>query len=153
MEEKRWISSKILFTAIAEQLAEGRQAAFIVTGMSMWPFLCHGRDQVILEAVNPAEVKVGDIVLIRIPDEKYILHRITKLLPEGFETTGDGNCFRDGMFPYSFLAARAAYLIRKGKTIECNEGKWKIIFRIWMFCFPIRGILLKILREISKRKG
>ena len=37
------IASKELFSMIEELLAEGRQAAFTVTGMSMWPFLCHGR--------------------------------------------------------------------------------------------------------------
>ena len=36
------IASKELFSMIEELLAEGRQAAFTVTGMSMWPFLCHG---------------------------------------------------------------------------------------------------------------
>lgn len=35
IEEKQWISSEVLFTAIKEQLAAGRQAAFTVTGMSM----------------------------------------------------------------------------------------------------------------------
>lgn len=43
-EEKRWISAKLLFSAISEQLAENRQAAFTVTGMSMWPFICQMRD-------------------------------------------------------------------------------------------------------------
>ena len=39
------ISSEILFAAVEEQLAAGRSASFTVTGMSMWPFLCHGRDR------------------------------------------------------------------------------------------------------------
>lgn len=55
--ERRWISSKVLFGAIYEQLAENRQAVFTVTGMSMWPFLCHGRDQVIVEKVNSHKIK------------------------------------------------------------------------------------------------
>lgn len=149
-EEKRLISSKILFTAIKEQLAEGRQAAFTVTGMSMWPFLCHGRDQVIVEAVGPKLVKKGDVILFEAVEGKYILHRITKLLPEGFETTGDGNCFRDGIFPYECITARVIRFLRDGKEIDCNAVKWKVIFRVWMFCFPVRRILLKILKRLSK---
>ena len=63
IEEKQWISSEVLFAAIAEQLAAGRQAAFTVTGMSMWPFLCHGRDQVIVGQAERASLRRGDIVL------------------------------------------------------------------------------------------
>lgn len=59
MEEKRWISSKALFTAMEALLAEDRQAVFTVTGMSMWPFLCHGRDQVIVKRCSPNNLKKG----------------------------------------------------------------------------------------------
>lgn len=151
-EEKRWISSKVLFAAIEEQLAEGRQAAFTVTGMSMWPFLCHGRDQVIVEAVEPKEVRKGDIVLFRILEEKYILHRITKLMPNSFETTGDGNCFRDGSFPYSCIVARVSFLIRKGKKIDCSDWRWRFIFRMWMMLFPIRRWLFRGWKKIRPIK-
>lgn len=42
--EKRWITAQLLFSAISKELASHRRASFTVTGMSMWPFLCHGRD-------------------------------------------------------------------------------------------------------------
>ena len=64
--EKKLVSSDILFTAISEQLAQNRQAAFTVTGMSMWPLLCHGRDQVIVEKTDKKNVKIGDIILYRV---------------------------------------------------------------------------------------
>lgn len=77
--EKRWISSKILFAAIEEQLAPNRQVVFNVTGMSMWPLICHGRDQVILQRTDRKALKTGDIILYRVTEEKYILHRITHM--------------------------------------------------------------------------
>ena len=55
------ISSEILFAAVEEQLAAGRSASFTVTGMSMWPFLCHGRDRVIVTGCSPDDLAVGDI--------------------------------------------------------------------------------------------
>ena len=90
------LPSKDLFAAIEEQLALGRKALFTVTGMSMWPFICHGRDSVIVEAGVPDLLRVGDIVLLQTPMTNYMLHRITGLKEDSFETTGDGNCFRDG---------------------------------------------------------
>ncbi|HJD40172.1 MAG TPA: hypothetical protein H9913_09095 [Candidatus Blautia stercoripullorum] len=42
--EKLLISAQLLFSQVEVQLAEGRQAVFTVTGMSIWTFLCYERD-------------------------------------------------------------------------------------------------------------
>lgn len=155
-EEKQWISSENLFAAMEELLAGGRQAVFTVTGMSMWPFLCHGRDQAVIEACAPESLKRGDIILFRTAIGNYVLHRITGITAEKFQTAGDGNCHYDGWFPRSCVRARAVKLIRNGKEIDCGSAVWKQIFRIWMALFPVRGILLKIMRTgwkaVSERK-
>lgn len=118
IEEKRWISSNDLFLAIGELLAENKQAVFTITGNSMWPFLAHGRDQVIIEKCNIAEIKKGDIVLFRTIYGNYILHRITKIMNHRFESTGDGLCQRDGSFELDCIEAKVVKLIRKGKIID-----------------------------------
>ncbi|MCI5648539.1 MAG: S24/S26 family peptidase [Fusicatenibacter sp.] len=150
--EKQWISSEALFSAIEELLSENRKAVFTVTGMSMWPFLCHGRDQVIVEQCDPSSLKKGDIILFQTSSGKYLLHRIIKLRENSFETAGDGNCFRDGWFDRSCLRARVIILIRDGKDIDCRSPRWKVIFQIWMALFPIRKTLLHLLITFSKRK-
>lgn len=151
-KEKKLIPSEELFPVIEELLAEGRQAVFTVTGMSMWPFLCHGRDQVVVETCSPDTVRKGDVVLLRTCLGNYLLHRVTRIEKDCFETTGDGNCFRDGTFPISCIRARVIRMIRKGKTIECTSRFWKRIFSFWMLLFPVRGILLNILRKISRHR-
>lgn len=148
--EKQWVTSKVLFSAIEELLAEGRQAAFTVTGMSMWPFLCHGRDQVIVEACQPETLRRGDIILLQTYLGNYLLHRITKVTPEGFVTTGDGNFFRDGEFPALCVRARAVSLVRKGKTVRCSGWKWKVMSQIWMALFPVRKLMFAVWFRIRK---
>jgi len=148
--EKRWICSEDLFSAICEQLAEGRQAVFTVTGMSMWPFLCHGRDQVVLEAVEPETIRKGDIVLLRTFPGNYLLHRVTRMKDGKIETTGDGNCFRDGFFPGSVVLARAVRLIRPDRTIDCRAWNWQLAFRCWMALYPVRRPVMVLWRKIRK---
>lgn len=138
MGHQELISAKELFSAIEELLAQGRQAAFTVTGMSMWPFLCHDRDRVIVESCDPNTILKGDIVLLQTSLGNYILHRVTKITDIGFETTGDGNCFRDGEFPFSCIKAKVVRLIRKGVSIECGSRKWRALSQIWMNLFPVR---------------
>ena len=145
-ETDQWISSEELFAAIEEILSNGKQAEFTVTGMSMWPFLCHGRDRVIVEKAAPDSLRKGDIVLFQTLRGTYLLHRITRLDGQRFQTTGDGVCLRDGWFPLEAVTARVVKLIRNQKEIDCHSRMWKCVFRLWMALFPIRGLLLKILR-------
>lgn len=108
----------------------------------MWPFLCHGRDSVVVESVAPEQVKKGDIVLLRVNENRYLLHRVTKASPDAIETTGDGNCFRDGAFPRSCIAARVAAVIRNGKksTVTGCPGPCWCSFG-WLF-FRAENIFL-----------
>lgn len=140
---KKLIPAEVLFAAISEQLACNRQAKFTVTGMSMWPLICHARDQVIVGAVKPEELRKGDIILFQPVEGRFLLHRITTRTPEYFETTGDGNLFRDGKFPYDCVIAKVDKVIRNGKTIDCNKSGWKMLARIWMFLFPVRRYLFR----------
>lgn len=149
-KEKNLISSRVLFTEISEQLDRNRQAAFTVTGMSMWPLICHGRDQVIIEKTEKDRLKKGDIILYRITEEQYILHRITRMEDEYFQTTGDGNLHRDPFMPYESIIARVCKIIRDGKEVVCDELKWKALFRLWMFLFPIRKWIFRVWFRIRK---
>lgn len=151
-KEKKFIKSQILFESILEEL-KNRPVQFTVTGMSMWPFICHGRDQVIIEKCRLDDIKVGDIVLYKISSSQYILHRITDIKNRIFETTGDGNCYRDGYYDIACIQAIVTKIIRKNKVINCQNIIWKIIFKVWMVLFPIRHSLLSILKNISHIKN
>lgn len=151
--KKTGVHASDLFQTLLPLLEEGHFAEFTVSGMSMWPFLCHNRDQVVLAACDQASLAVGDIILFQTPLQNYMLHRITALREDAFETTGDGNCFRDGWFPRDCVRARVVRLVRKGKTIDCGNRFWRFLFRVWSRLFPIRVILLRCLRGIGKGKA
>lgn len=141
--EKRWISSQVLFTAVKDQLAENRQSVFTVTGMSMWPFLCNGRDQVIVGKMEKEKLKKGDILLYCASENGYILHRVTCLKEDCFQTTGDGNLYRDYPLPYECIVAKVYKVVRNGKMIACSNIGWKIFSTMWMYLFPVRRYIFK----------
>ncbi len=149
--EKRWISSEDLFSAVADVLADGKEVSFTVTGKSMWPLMRHGCDRVVVEPVMRENLKVGDIVLFQAASEplsKYLLHRITKLKKNSFETAGDGNCFRDGWFPKEAVIGRAVTVIRPNRTISLNSPIWRVLGRLWIWLFPIRRPLIVRWRKL-----
>lgn len=144
------LPAKELFSMIEKLLAENRRAAFTVTGMSMWPFLCHGRDSVIVEKAEQSRLKTGDIVLFRATENLYILHRITYLDRDFFQTTGDGNLYRDRQMPRSCIAAKVVAVIRKGRSIDCSRKTWRILSRLWMLLYPLRGRIFVIWEKIRR---
>ncbi len=145
---KKGIHTSDLFEVLIPMLEEGQKAIFTVSGMSMWPLICHGRDQVIVTACDPAALHVGDIILFQTQLGNYMLHRITALRKDAFETTGDGNCFRDGWFPRECVRAKVVSIRRKGKTIDCSDRRWRFVFACWRVLFPVRKGLLRLLLRI-----
>ncbi len=151
--EKAGVHADDLFEALLPMLEEGQRAIIPVSGMSMWPFICHGRDQVVVTACNPRDLHVGDIILFQTQFGNYMLHRVTALRSDAFETTGDGNCFRDGWFPRDCAKARVVSIRRKGKTIDCASPGWRFVFACWRVLFPVRKSLLCILLKIGRFKA
>ena len=141
-EKCRVVSAGILFPVMETCLAEQYETVFTVTGMSMWPFLRHARDQVVLKQCAAADLKKGDVVLVQTPAGSYLLHRISRLGETWIETTGDGNWFRDGRFPKSCVRAKACSLIRKGRHIACDDRAWCMVSGIWAALYPLRPGLL-----------
>ena len=143
------IDNQILFNEITKMLAEGRQASFAVIGYSMYPFLVSARDSVIIEKADHEKLRAGDILLFMPLPDRYMLHRITKLTNEGFETTGDCNSFRDGFFPYDCIVGKVTAIVRKGKTIPCSNLWYRFLSRIWSLLFPFRKTLIRGWRVMS----
>ena len=151
--QKTGVHAHELFETLLPMLEEGHRAIIPVSGMSMWPFICHGRDQAILEACRGDDLHIGDIILFRTPLGNYMLHRVTALRPDAFETTGDGNCFRDGWFPRDCAKAKAISIRRNGHTIDCTAPGWRFIFACWRVLFPVRKPLLRLLQQIGRVKA
>lgn len=146
------VSTKDLFPAIEAILNEGLQADFTVSGNSMRPWLEHGRDRVRLVSPKGRALRCGDIILFRPLPGKYILHRITKVLPDGYITTGDGNLFRDGFTPKETVVGVVTCMVRNGVTVECRKLRWRMLSQLWMAAFPVRKILLRGIAAVVRRK-
>ena len=151
-KEIRKVSTHDLFPIIEELLAMDRQAIFTVKGTSMLPFIGDNRDSVVLEKRDFNNLKKGDIILFQYDSGKYILHRIYNISQEGYQTIGDGCISFDDWIRPDQVRGVVTNIIRKGKEIDCNSTKWKIIFSLWMGLLPIRKYLLRIYFKLGKIK-
>ena len=151
-KEIRKVSTHDLFPIIEELLAMNRQAIFTVKGTSMLPFIGDNRDSVVLEKRDFSNLRKGDIILFQYDNGKYILHRIYNTSKKGYQTIGDGCISFDDWITPDQVRGVVTKIIRKGKEIDCNSTKWKIIFSLWMGLLPIRKYLLRIYFKLGKIK-
>ena len=78
-----------MLSEVTSLLQTGHRVKLRARGNSMLPFITGDRDSIILQ--KEKTVHRGDIVLARIPDRGYILHRIIAIRDNEMTLMGDGN--------------------------------------------------------------
>ena len=71
------LPNHLLFADVVALLSEGYTVTLRAKGSSMFPFIVGGRDSVALR--KRKHVCKGDIVLARIPEKTYVLHRVCRV--------------------------------------------------------------------------
>jgi hypothetical protein len=144
---RRKVPNEVLLEEVRRQLAAGHTASFRVYGVSMRPFLESGRDKVLL--APPRDVRVGDVVLVLTDDERYVLHRVVALDPDGGCTLwGDGNvCGREHCSADNVIGVAQGFW-RGKKFYACSDKTWQRYSRWWMRLSPLRRYLLFAYRRL-----
>lgn len=130
-------------------VAEGVSVTLPVKGRSMIPFIIGGRESVILQ--QPANLKVGHVVLARVGPERYVVHRIIRISPDGQITLmGDGNIRGTENCKANDVLARATHVVdwqNRRHPLDSRAQLFKA--RIWYFICPLRRYLLAGIRLLK----
>ena len=135
---------------VAELLAQGQTVQFPPTGWSMYPLLVPGRDQVIVEPVDPAALRRGDVALYRRDQGILVLHRICRVRPEGFYLVGDNQKEVEGPLRPSQFLGRMAAVVRKGKTVSVRHPAYRALAGTWLALRPVRPALSKAAARVRR---
>lgn len=143
------VENHLLMQEITRMFKErGKESVTIVVkGYSMRPFLENGRDKVVL--APPRTPQIGDVVLARVGEKRYALHRVIRISGGTYTMQGDGNPL--GMteeFTEPDIIGVAKGFIRKGRLVSTESRKWRRYSAAWAFLKPLRRILLAIYRRI-----
>ena len=134
------MNNELFFIEVARMLSQGRIVTLRAKGNSMFPFLVDGRDSVVLRKTR--DVCTGDIVLARVLDRGYVLHRVYREQGEWLVLMGDGNlqaterCRRDDVL------GTAVRLLRNGRYVECSSLAERFKAGCWRRLLPLRRGLL-----------
>ena len=138
----------MFFVEIASRIADGERVRIRAKGNSMLPFIKDGRDEIILEKPNEQSFQKGRLLLVKMKDERYILHRVKTIYDTCILLRGDGNlsiletCTKDDVI------AEATTVIRNGKTIERGSLRWNLYRYLWPGNSFLRRVGLGVMRRI-----
>lgn len=142
------LSEKCYLSDIEKLISAGHSVKIPIEGNSMYPFLVDRRDCVFIK--RESNIKIGDIVLVRMPDKQYILHRVYNIIHEQYILMGDGNIHAMEVCQQSNIIGKAYKIERNGRYIMPCSFSEEIKVALWRYLRPIRRYLMAVLSIIGK---
>ena len=117
---------------VQEVLDRGVRFRFRARGRSMYPFILSG-DTLLVEAVDPARVSPGDVVLFCQPDNNPIVHRVVERMANGGQviliTRGDNLVHEDQPIKGEWVLGRVVEVERQGRCLRLDRGPGRLLNR------------------------
>lgn len=113
-------------------------------GKSMLPLLREGRDLAVIDPRptdadgKPLRCRKYDAVLYKRGD-KYILHRVVKVLPQGYVICGDNNYIREYGVEDSQIIGVLSGVVRNGTEMPVTALRYRLYVHLWCDFFLLRA--------------
>ena len=106
------------------------------------PLLRQRRDLIEIQAKPPGRCSKYDVVLYR-RDGRYILHRILKVLPDGYIIAGDHNTFLEYDITDDDIIGVMTRINRDGREIAVDNFLYRSYVHLWCDFYPLRMAILR----------
>ena len=138
-------------TSYEEFLDANGSLTYTVVGVSMLPLLRQKKDLFVVKKKGDERCSVGDVVLFRRPPNKYVLHRVVKVLPDSYETMGDNCISRErGVMEDDILGVMTSF-VRNGKQHSVDERGYRFYTYVWMHSRRARVLVKKAESALRRR--
>ena len=138
--DKKVVANEVLLEEAAVLMNEGREVTIRPLGSSMLPFIRGGRDSVRLRKMP--SVAVGDMLLVRLPGPRYVLHRLIGKDGDRLTLMGDGNLAGTENCTLTDVMGTVTAIERGSRVVKPGNGRW------WRVLKPFRRYILAIYRRI-----
>lgn len=137
------------YSSLEEALIKHGRIVYPNKGKSMLPLLREGRDLAVIDARptdkdgKPLRCRKYQAVLYK-RGNRYILHRILKVLPQGYVICGDNNYTREYNVLDGQIIGVLAGVVRDGAEIPVTAFKYRLYVHLWCDLFPLRAGILRL---------
>ena len=132
--DKRVVANEILLEDAAALMEEGREVTLRL------PFIRGGKDSVRLKKMPG--VAVGDMLLVRLPGPRYVLHRLIGKEGDRLTLMGDGNLAGVERCTVADVLGTVTAIERGSRVVKPGNGLW------WRRLRPLRRYILGIYRRL-----
>lgn len=121
-------------------------------GVSMLPLLRQQKDLFTITK-RQSRCKKYDVALYKRADGAYVLHRIIKVLPDGYVFLGD-NCLNKeyGITDQDVLGVMTSF-VRDGKEYAADAGGCLLYANVWYMLYPVRRLWKLLKLKIRRIEG
>lgn len=144
------VANESLLPEVEKLLGEGMRVTLKVKGNSMLPFIRGGRDSVTLE--RPDHLSRGHIVLARIAEGRYVLHRIIGTKGNTVILMGDGNCHGTEQCCRNDICGRVITIVKPHRCTPTDTPAMHMAGTVWRLLRPARRWLLALYRRTIMKK-
>ena len=142
------IPNESYFAWVEEEIAQGRPVQFRLKGVSMFPLMRNGKDEVVLYPCKGEELKPMDVVLFRYRG-KHLLHRIIRREGDCLYIQGDGSYVAKESCNVADVVGKMHAVIRPGgRRVSVESRSWRIQSLLWQKTGIFRPFLLRVLRVL-----
>ena len=143
------IQNNLFFLEVSNRIAEGERVRIRAKGNSMLPMIRDGKDEIVLEKPNEQSFQKGRLLLAKLNDERFVLHRVIKINDTQLILQGDGNLsFVEACTPNDVIA-EGTVVIRNGNAIKIDSLVWNMYRYLWPRNYLMRRIALGIYRRFK----
>lgn len=126
-------------TTFEKELERKGTITYTCRGVSMLPLLRQQRDLFTITK-RQGRCRKYDVALYKRADGAYVLHRIIKVLPDGYVILGD-NCLNKeyGITDQDILGVMTSF-VRDGREYSVQGRGYRLYARIWLILYPVRRL-------------
>ena len=118
-------------------------------GNSMMPLIRRGKDPVTIAALQ-RPLRIGDVVLVVIGEERYVVHRVWKINGTEIRTLGDNCVIPDPWIAQDCVLGQAVLYSRNNVRHRLDTTAARLWGRVWMAVFPFRKCFIRF-KNIVRR--
>ena len=144
------IPNDLFFSWVETEIAEGRSVQFRLKGISMYPLIRGGKDEILVSPCSSEELAPMDVVLFRY-QRRHVLHRIIRREGNWLTIQGDGSYVAKETCTVDDVIGKVQAIIRpSGMVISVDSWKWKLPSYIWSKMGLLKNPILRLLHYVSK---
>ena len=133
---------RVQHVSFEELLEKGGYIVYNHVGCSMMPLLRQRRDIIEIRKKGPERCKKYDVALYK-RGNKYILHRVLKVLPEGYLIAGDNCVFVERDITDENILGVMTRVRRNGRDVAMDNPWYRLYVHLWCDCYPLRMLILR----------